>query len=84
MQSAQPTQFGEMRNEEELSPEVVKSRMSAAEWQKIYEMSMDKNLYSNLCTSLFPSIYGQWAVAYVIQRAQDSIRVNVVDIDVEV
>ena len=38
--------------------EKLKSTMTDQEWIKIYEMSNDKNLMSNLCQSLFPMIYG--------------------------
>ena len=37
----------------------LKQTMTDQEWLKIYEMSNDKNLYNNLCNSLFPMIYGQ-------------------------
>ncbi len=37
--------------------------MTDAEWQKVYEMSQDKNLYQHLCTSLFPTIHGEWGCA---------------------
>ncbi|KAK2588592.1 hypothetical protein KPH14_006364 [Odynerus spinipes] len=43
---------------EEISQEMMKKQMSEAEWNRIYEMSRDKNLYQNLSTSLFPSIHG--------------------------
>lgn len=33
--------------------------MTEKEWEKVFEMSQDKNLYHNLCTSLFPTIHGQ-------------------------
>ncbi|KAG7273494.1 hypothetical protein CRUP_015870, partial [Coryphaenoides rupestris] len=36
------------------------SQMSVKEWEKVFEMSQDKNLYHNLCTSLFPTIHGTW------------------------
>lgn len=36
----------------------MKQRMSEIEWNRIYEMSRDKNLYKNLVDSLFPSIHG--------------------------
>ncbi|RNA20086.1 zygotic DNA replication licensing factor mcm6-B-like [Brachionus plicatilis] len=45
-------------NIEELSMDKLKQSMSDQEWLKIYEMSNDKNLVSNLCQSLFPTIYG--------------------------
>lgn len=43
---------------EEISQEMMKKQMTEAEWNRIYEMSRDKNLYQNLSTSLFPSIHG--------------------------
>lgn len=53
-------QFGgkELR-EEEQTAESIKSQMTEKEWEKVFEMSQDKNLYHNLCTSLFPTIHGQ-------------------------
>ncbi|XP_017871896.1 PREDICTED: DNA replication licensing factor Mcm6 [Drosophila arizonae] len=42
----------------EVTAEDMKKQMTDAEWQKIYEMSKDRNLYQNLISSLFPSIYG--------------------------
>lgn len=53
-------QFGgkELR-EEEQTAERIKSQMTEKEWEKVFEMSQDKNLYHNLCTSLFPTIHGQ-------------------------
>lgn len=52
-------QFGgkDMRDEEQTA-ESIKSQMSVDEWEKVFEMSQDKNLYHNLCTSLFPTIHG--------------------------
>lgn len=32
--------------------------MTDQEWQKIYQMSKDKNLYQNLINSIFPTIHG--------------------------
>lgn len=43
---------------EEITQETMKRQMSDAEWNKVYEMSRDKNLYQNLISSLFPSIHG--------------------------
>lgn len=43
---------------EEISPQLMKEQMSEAEWNRIYEMSRDKNLYENLVSSLFPAIHG--------------------------
>lgn len=53
-------QFGgkELRDEEQTA-ESIKSQMTEKEWEKVFEMSQDKNLYHNLCTSLFPTIHGQ-------------------------
>merc|ERR1712226_524865 len=43
---------------EEASPATIKERMSPAEWNTIYKMSQDRNLYTNLINSLFPTIHG--------------------------
>ena len=43
---------------EELTAEALKKQMTEMEWNRIYEMSRDKNLYQNLITSLFPTIHG--------------------------
>ncbi|KAK7092443.1 hypothetical protein V1264_008184 [Littorina saxatilis] len=48
---------GELRDEE-LTAEMIKKRMTDEEWQTVYDMSQDKNLYHNLCSSLFPTIHG--------------------------
>ncbi|XP_019616569.1 PREDICTED: zygotic DNA replication licensing factor mcm6-B-like [Branchiostoma belcheri] len=52
-------QFGgrDLRGDD-LTAETIKKQMTEQEWQKVYEMSRDKNLYQNLCTSLFPTIHG--------------------------
>lgn len=50
--------FGGTDAMEEISQEVMKKRMTEAEWNRIYEMSRDKNLYSNIVSSLFPAIHG--------------------------
>ncbi|XP_055385903.1 DNA replication licensing factor Mcm6 [Condylostylus longicornis] len=42
----------------EVTAEDMKKQMTDAEWNRVYEMSRDKNLYQNLIVSLFPSIYG--------------------------
>lgn len=53
-------QFGSNSlKEEEMTAENVKKQMTDEEWQKVYDMSKDKNLYQNLCSSLFPTIHGQ-------------------------
>ncbi|XP_038044261.1 zygotic DNA replication licensing factor mcm6-B-like [Patiria miniata] len=43
---------------DELTAEAIKKQMTDQEWQKVYEMSQDKNLYHNIITSLFPTIHG--------------------------
>ncbi|XP_031415647.1 MCM6 minichromosome maintenance deficient 6, like [Clupea harengus] len=43
---------------EDQTAESVKNQMTIQEWEKVFEMSQDKNLYHNLCTSLFPTIHG--------------------------
>lgn len=42
----------------EITAEDMKRQMTSVEWDKVYAMSKDKNLYNNLINSLFPSIYG--------------------------
>lgn len=42
----------------EVTAEDMKKQMTDAEWNKVYEMSRDRALYSNLINSLFPSVYG--------------------------
>lgn len=36
----------------------MRKHMTIAEWNKVYEMSKDRNICDNLIKSLFPSIYG--------------------------
>ncbi|XP_049779324.1 DNA replication licensing factor Mcm6-like [Schistocerca cancellata] len=43
---------------EEMTAEIMKQQMTDAEWNKVYEMSRDRNLYQNLVSSLFPTIHG--------------------------
>ncbi|XP_076354711.1 minichromosome maintenance 6 isoform X1 [Tachypleus tridentatus] len=45
-------------NPEEISAESVKKQMTPQEWEKVYNMSRDKNLYHNLTSSLFPTVHG--------------------------
>ncbi|XP_056599654.1 MCM6 minichromosome maintenance deficient 6, like isoform X2 [Triplophysa dalaica] len=47
----------ELRPEDQTA-ESVKNQMTVQEWEKVFEMSQDKNLYHNICTSLFPTIHG--------------------------
>ncbi|XP_072297163.1 DNA replication licensing factor MCM6 isoform X1 [Eucyclogobius newberryi] len=49
---------GKELREEDQTAESIKSQMTEKEWEKVFEMSQDKNLYHNLCTSLFPTIHG--------------------------
>ena len=51
---------------EEASPQTIKERMSPAEWNTIYKMSQDRNLYQNLINSLFPTIHGNEEVKYFL------------------
>jgi len=44
--------------EEDISAEALKKAMSDEEWQTVYDMSQDKSLYTNFCSSLFPTIHG--------------------------
>ena len=41
-----------------ISYEAMSRRLSQAELDTIVAMSQDKNLFSNLCNSLFPTIHG--------------------------
>lgn len=41
-----------------MTAEALKKQMSDDEWQTVYDMSQDKNLYQNFCSSLFPTIHG--------------------------
>jgi len=38
--------------------EEMKNKMTSEEWESVYKMSQDKNLYQNVITSLFPTIHG--------------------------
>ncbi|XP_066993325.2 DNA replication licensing factor Mcm6 [Anabrus simplex] len=58
VQSTNPRFGGEELIMEEMTAKVMKEQMTDAEWNKVYEMSRDRNLYQNLVTSLFPSIHG--------------------------
>ncbi|KAH1018069.1 hypothetical protein HUJ05_005891 [Dendroctonus ponderosae] len=42
----------------DITPEIMRQQMTEGEWRHMYEMSHDRNLYQNMITSLFPSIYG--------------------------
>lgn len=47
--SAEPSKKGDLMQKE----------LTGQEWQKIYDMSLDRNLYQNLIKSLFPTIHGR-------------------------
>ncbi|KAM8934516.1 DNA replication licensing factor MCM6 isoform 1-T1 [Pelodytes ibericus] len=49
---------GKDLHDEDMTAESLKNQMSVKEWEKVFEMSQDKNLYHHLCTSLFPTIHG--------------------------
>ncbi|XP_063789785.1 DNA replication licensing factor MCM6 [Pseudophryne corroboree] len=49
---------GKDLHDEDMTAESIKNQMSVKEWEKVFEMSQDKNLYHNLCTSLFPTVHG--------------------------
>ncbi|XP_068197185.1 DNA replication licensing factor MCM6 [Antennarius striatus] len=49
---------GKELREEEQTAESIKSQMTEKEWEKVFQMSQDKNLYHHLCSSLFPTIHG--------------------------
>ncbi|XP_043920658.1 maternal DNA replication licensing factor mcm6-like isoform X2 [Protopterus annectens] len=49
---------GKDLRDEDQTAESIKNQMTVQEWEKVFEMSQDKNLYHNLCTSLFPTIHG--------------------------
>lgn len=53
-------------NEEEMTAEMIKKQMTEEEWQTVYDMSQDKHLYNNLCSSLFPTIHGQSSQSLLI------------------
>ncbi|XP_067108731.1 MCM6 minichromosome maintenance deficient 6, like [Osmerus mordax] len=49
---------GKELRQEDQTAESVKNQMTVQEWEKVFEMSQDKNLYHNICSSLFPTIHG--------------------------
>ncbi|EEC07094.1 Mcm2/3, putative, partial [Ixodes scapularis] len=53
-----PRLGGKAAAAEELSPEMMKKQLTPQQWDRIYSMSQDKNLYQNLISSLFPTIHG--------------------------
>lgn len=45
-------------NAEGLTAQMIREQMTEEEWERVYTMSQDRNLYQNLITSLFPTIHG--------------------------
>ncbi|XP_064644824.1 DNA replication licensing factor MCM6-like [Lineus longissimus] len=58
VESTNPRFHGHANPDEEITIDTIKKQMTAEEWKKIYDMSQDKTLYHNLCSSLFPTIHG--------------------------
>lgn len=58
VQAAKTKYHGRLSRDEDISPQSIKEQMTAAEWDQTFKMSLDKNLYQNLITSLFPTIHG--------------------------
>ncbi|XP_046846761.1 DNA replication licensing factor MCM6-like [Xenia sp. Carnegie-2017] len=50
--------FGGKDIEGEMTAETIKKQMTEHEWETIYNMTKDKNLYQNLINSIFPTIHG--------------------------
>ncbi|KAL3312325.1 MCM DNA helicase complex subunit mcm6 [Cichlidogyrus casuarinus] len=48
----------DLEDMETMSYEAMSKRLTEAELDKICQMSQDKNLFGNLCISLFPTIHG--------------------------
>ena len=40
------------------SADEMRAKMTTEEWEQVYKMSQDKNIYSNIINSLFPTIHG--------------------------
>ena len=49
--------------------------MTDQEWQKIYQMSKDKNLYQNLINSIFPTIHG-WYILFELDLKCYTVQVR--------
>ena len=45
-------------NAEGITAAMIREQMTEEEWERIYAMSQDRQLYQNLITSLFPTIHG--------------------------
>ncbi|CAD5113181.1 DgyrCDS2369 [Dimorphilus gyrociliatus] len=51
---------------EEATRETIKDQMTSQEWETIYNMSRDRQLYHNLASSLFPTIHGNEEIKHGI------------------
>ncbi|PFX32462.1 Zygotic DNA replication licensing factor mcm6-B [Stylophora pistillata] len=58
VQATNPRFGGKDLDGDNVTAETIKKQMTDQEWQKIYQMSKDKNLYQNLINSIFPTIHG--------------------------
>lgn len=58
VEQTNPRLGGKAASAEELTPEAMKQQLTPEQWDRIYAMSQDKNLYHNLIASLFPTIHG--------------------------
>ncbi|CAB4000087.1 zygotic DNA replication licensing factor mcm6-B-like, partial [Paramuricea clavata] len=50
--------FGGKDLDGDMTAEMIKKQMTDHEWETIYKMTKDKNLYQNLISSIFPTIHG--------------------------
>ncbi|XP_077525081.1 minichromosome maintenance 6 [Amblyomma americanum] len=58
VEQTNPRLGGKAASAEELTPEAMKQQLTPEQWDRIYAMSQDRNLYHNLIASLFPTIHG--------------------------
>jgi hypothetical protein len=58
LSSSAGNQANSAKRVNELAIATMKKQLSDAEWARIYAMSRDPRIYSNLCASLFPSVHG--------------------------
>lgn len=58
VQATNPRFGGKDLDGDDVTAETIKKQMTDQEWQKIYQMSKDKNLYQNMINSIFPTIHG--------------------------
>lgn len=56
--SSKPRFGGREMSGDDVTAESIRKQMTDSEWQRIFTMSQDKNLYQNLINSLFPTIHG--------------------------